>query len=364
MNIAVAYFGRGVGGIQVKIVEILNEMSKNRDDCITLLIRKREGNFLRHINPRITIIETLSPENFLSPLMFVIDSYKYLLINKPDIVLSYGDHTTIPLIISNMFLWKKARIVAAEGIYISKYLDHKKFRAVRMVLISILYRFTNKVLVLSKLYRKDLIERYHIPGNKIDLVKNWYGPKFKTIRRLPLYGERDIDILYVGRFEHQKNLFTMIDIMMKLVQRNKRIKCVMVGAGSLEFELKKYIDRLNLNNSIKLIGFRQSTKEYFLRSKLFLLTSHFEGVPRVGIEALKCGVPLVVRRYPGVRELHFSNLTGSIFNSTDQAVRKIEAIIVDKKIWSTMSRNCINDANRRFGMENLNDLILRVRGCD
>lgn len=107
------------------------------------------------------------------------------------------------------------------------------------------------------------------------------------------YNVQDTDFLvgHIGRFEKQKNHKFILEIAKIIQTRNKHIKFLLIGDGSLINEIKNEIKQNELNNII-LTGIVKDTYKYYSAMDCFILPSLYEGLPIVGIEAqtngLKC----------------------------------------------------------------------------
>lgn len=117
--------------------------------------------------------------------------------------------------------------------------------------------------------------------------------------------ERKQQILYVGRFTEQKNVFTLIDAFKLFNNENPTFKLKMFGSGPLEDALKQKIIEENLSDKVCILPSSKTWQQDEFDSSIFLLTSKFEGMPNVLAEALCLGIPAVSTDCPigGPKEL-------------------------------------------------------------
>jgi glycosyltransferase involved in cell wall biosynthesis len=73
----------------------------------------------------------------------------------------------------------------------------------------------------------------------------------------------------------------------------KNATLLILGQGEKEKELKVLVKELNIENSVKFLGFKDNPYKYLYNSDLFVLSSLWEGLPGALIEALACEVPVV-----------------------------------------------------------------------
>lgn len=95
----------------------------------------------------------------------------------------------------------------------------------------------------------------------------------------------DFVIGNIGRLEKQKNQVYLIDVFNELVKINNQAKLIIVGAGSLREILEKKISDYNLSDRVLLLGEREDIPGILQAIDVFCMTSLYEGLPMVGLEA-------------------------------------------------------------------------------
>lgn len=111
-------------------------------------------------------------------------------------------------------------------------------------------------------------------------------------------------LLYVGRFEHGKNLEYMIKAM-SVVMAEFPISVVLCGDGSLRHTLQEQVSTLGLSKRVIFTGVVANEVVWSLMkgADALVFMSEYEGLPNVVIEAMACGCPLVVSDIPAHREI-------------------------------------------------------------
>lgn len=164
--------------------------------------------------------------------------------------------------------------------------------------IKILYNNVDLIVAPSEEIKKDLIKSYNIKPTKVNVIYNSYSietikklsddiidEEFKEIFEFPV-------IITVGRFSNQKGHWHLIRAFKKMKNKIPDLKLVFLGEGELEGYLKELTLELKLENDIYFLGFQNNPFKYISKSKLFVLTSFYEGFPNVLAEAMACGVPV------------------------------------------------------------------------
>ena len=99
-------------------------------------------------------------------------------------------------------------------------------------------------------------------------------------------------ILAVGRLVEQKDFSTLIRAF-ALVRRQIPARLIILGEGELRAELRALVSSLNLNDCVDMPGFTENPYGFMHRAAIVALSSRWEALPTVLIEALYCGVPVV-----------------------------------------------------------------------
>lgn len=99
-------------------------------------------------------------------------------------------------------------------------------------------------------------------------------------------------ILGAGRLEGQKDFLTLIEAFHRLL-RDHPCRLVILGEGRMRLELEERVRALDLEDYVSLPGWTENPFAFMARSSLFVLSSRFEGLPGVLIQALACGCPAV-----------------------------------------------------------------------
>lgn len=137
--------------------------------------------------------------------------------------------------------------------------------------------------------RKEII----IIKNGVDLNKFRFNKEDRIRVRNQLGIKNEYIVGHVGRFAYQKNHTYLIDIFAELCKRRNDVKLLLVGEGILEQEIKKKVEILKLRDKVIFYGTTDEIEKIFSSIDVFILPSHFEGLPIVGVEAQASGLPVV-----------------------------------------------------------------------
>lgn len=116
--------------------------------------------------------------------------------------------------------------------------------------------------------------------------------KRKQIRQEMGIPQNSIVIINVGRFTKQKNQMWLID-MMECVEK-KDVYLLLVGDGELRAKCQKAAEEKNVIDKIKFLGLRQDIPDLLNASDVFVMPSIYEGYPISALEALACGLKVML----------------------------------------------------------------------
>lgn len=97
----------------------------------------------------------------------------------------------------------------------------------------------------------------------------------------------------IGRLDPQKGYDMLIRIWELVALNHPDWELHIYGDGDLKDELQESIDRKKLQNTIKLLGVTNNIKKKYLSASLYLMSSRYEGLPMVLLEAISFGLPIV-----------------------------------------------------------------------
>jgi len=119
-------------------------------------------------------------------------------------------------------------------------------------------------------------------------------------------------VLGAGRLTEQKGFDDLLEAAAILLQSREDLVFVVAGTGRLERHLKSRAKNLGLEERFQFWGFREDLDALMAGATLFVLSSIYEGMPNVVMEAMALGKPVVATDVNGVRELMVDGETGLI----------------------------------------------------
>jgi len=209
------------------------------------------------------------------------------------------------------------------------------------------FRAAKKIVVTAPLMADDIAERIPEAKSKTTIIPNYV----ETDRFMPLDNvEKVYDVLFLGRFTLQKNIKALLEAVKAL-----EINIALIGEGDLKKGYQK--EYASLNNQIDWVGRVPNRDLPFIMNKarIFILPSFYEGHPKVLLEAMSCGLPVIGANSPGIREVISHGENGWLCETDSESIKTaIHHLLTNPDLCKRLGANA-----RTYALENISlDRIL------
>lgn len=347
-SLVIIYWNLGIGGIQKRIRDLVAEIIKNRSNwSIIILVRKTAQDSFQsqfeHIE-RVTIQTYPFSTRRIRPIggFFFWLLYKYIQI-QPAVCLTFLPMLGVALcVIHRIIFWNKTKLILNEGVFISDYLRIHKLEWLRPF-VKLLYNFADSIIVPTLACKEDLVSSFAIQSSRIVTLPNWTLIK----KHAPLLRTK-YDLIYVGRFDPEKNVMSICDMVAEILKYHSHIRVLMVGSGDMLTHLHARIKELHLAQNIQIEKFSVQAPTRIRNSKILILPSLNEGMPNVVLEAAMMSVPAVISNFKGAREVVVHGKTGFVANETSQMIRYINELLQYPQKRLLLGKGAQEFVNNRF----------------
>lgn len=349
--IFLTFYDLSLGGIQTRIIDIANELSKD-DNLKVVVFLGEKKKFDRFIFLSKKVITIYCPQ-FMK---FLIKArYYYLLvfllfIFRPHSILLFLENTSLFVI-----KWvKKLKIPTKIIISVATFLNNDQTHSDQDIRKQ--FNKADSVLAVSKATHNDLKNRIKISSPPLLYAPNWTKKHSHKIRS---YAERENDIVFLGRFDLQKQPNLILKFAQILKEKKLKSKIKMYGFGFLKKELIKEIRINNLQKMVKIYPAIKDPYQILLNSKFIILTSKFEGLPLVLLEAMSAGSVILSLKAPGVTELVVDGKVGICKKSVSELANSYINICKEKgnKFYYDLQKEANLYQKKNYSKNNLEKVV-------
>lgn len=344
----------GGGGAERAMILLCNELVR-LGHSVTLVCVRMEGRLSSLIAPQVKLVD-LKAKRMSHAIVQLRGVIKEV---APAALYSTIVHANLAAILATVGM-KDLRVIIRES---NAPLSEKKASLSRKVthfMAKYLYRYASGIICVSE----------HV-ANELSTMCVGVGGKVRTLPtpvvEETLFSDAEVPlspeiadffnaaptIVAVARLHPQKNLGLLIDAVAAL---NKKfpLQLALLGEGALRTTLAEQIARYGLEARIRLVGFQSNPFNYIKAAKMLVLSSDYEGMPNVLVQALALGTPVISTDCPGgSRELLKGGGWGMLtpVGDTQALAAAIEAMLSNPqlvKVEEVVSRYGVQSSTREY----------------
>jgi glycosyltransferase involved in cell wall biosynthesis len=325
MNKKVIFFlpTLGGGGAERTVIQLANSFAE-QDLNIHLIVCDLNGDkakLLPEVSQKIELVNLDCGRviNSLMPLKLRLQTEQY------DCLVATQTHTNIIASIAKKLAGVKTCLIFREVSTPSKNIKLQGIgKFVLKALVNWTYTLAEQVVCVSKGVEADFREYYNYKKNNVTTIYNpviddLYFEKLKAPVQHKFFDGRHNVILAVGRLTEAKNFGFLIRSFKALYDQHAETRLIILGEGELRGEFEVLIQELGLSEVVDLLGFDSNPYAYFKYASLFVLSSNWEGLPGVLIQALAAKLKVVSTNCPsGPMEILDNSKFGLLVECNDQ----------------------------------------------
>ena len=252
--------------------------------------------------------------------------------NKRDIVVISFQSNIFSLIVSKLMFWP---IIIRLNTSPEKYANN----LLKLFFFKYLYKLSDEIVVNSHDFKKNLKRIFNL--NSFVILNPFKKTKIKNKQVQFFKNFKGLRIINIARLTDQKDHITLLKSINKVVKNYKLdLKLCIIGGGKNFELLLEYIKKNKLNKTVNLLGYKKNAEQYIKHSDLFVLSSKFEGLPNVLIEAQILKVPIISSNCPsGPKEILLNGKLGILFKvgNHEDLYKKILLFNKNKKKYKKRS---------------------------
>jgi glycosyltransferase involved in cell wall biosynthesis len=234
----------------------------------------------------------------------------------------------------------------------------------------IAYRFTDWLCDLTTQVSRAGLERYvqigAVPRQKIRYIPNGVDTEiFKPDLEARLRLRKDLRVedkfvwLAVGRFEKAKDYSNMLNAFAKVVSKRKDSVLLIAGQGSLMEKIKHLAGELGITHQVYFLGVRKDVPELMNAADAYVMSSSWEGMPLVLLEASAVGLPIVATDVGGNKEIVVDGESGFLVlsrNPESLAQAMLKLMDLPEGVRKAMGRAGRKYIEENYSLEHVVDI--------
>jgi glycosyltransferase involved in cell wall biosynthesis len=181
---------------------------------------------------------------------------------------------------------------------------------------------------------------------------------------------RDFVIMHCGSFIETKGQHVALEVLKRLVNADERVKLLLIGMITPASTSKNYYDSIlhsirenKLESKVEIVLNQSDVLKYFRKVDVLIHPSYSEGLPRVALEAMAFGKPVIANAVGGITDVVIDNFTGFLtnFNAVDEYKEIIQSLIRNKKKYEFFSENASCLINNNYAVENQMNAFMKFQ---
>jgi glycosyltransferase involved in cell wall biosynthesis len=282
------------GGEERVVLNIVNNLDKDKFE-VGLITISGEGEYKGLLSSEVNYfdLQEKRARNAIFKLRRLLKE------EAPDVIVTSVIQTAILLYLSSLFILNKKMIkINRLSSYYEKIINNTNM--ISRLFFNKALRDSDYVISLTEEMKENFIKFF--PSEKNKVIKIYNPHNLKDINNKKYYSisleeriffSKKPVIIACGRLTEAKGFSYLIQAFNEVKKEFKDAILLILGQGEKEKELEVLVKELNIENSVKFLGFKENPYKYLHNSDLFVLSSLWEGLPGVLIEALACEVPVV-----------------------------------------------------------------------
>ncbi len=300
-KIIAVFFTHGVSlelwekrGMFSREVRFYEELAREVGEVWFFTYGEHDEQYLNRLGPNIRLFPKrckCPPSHYALMLPFV---YRKQL-KQADVIRIHQTAGAIPALLAHWLLHKP--LIVRCGYQWSKFLERTGASKIKQwavaVIEKIAYDTAAFVIITSQEDLEYVAQRYAIERSKLNLIPNWVDTdlfKPMSVEKQPR------TICFVGRLEEQKNLHALVKAM-----RGVQANLVLYGEGSQRTQLEDAAHEYGVNVEFRGRIANEELPAALNACEIFVLPSFYEGNPKVLLEAMACGLPVIGTRVEGIQ---------------------------------------------------------------
>ena len=229
------------------------------------------------------------------------------------------------------------------------------------LLYGFIKRYSDGVNVTNELDKQRCVQDGFAPNNVL-VIKGGVDSKVAQLFPEPPY--KKYDAIFIGRLYPQKGVLELVDIWQLVCAKQKNARLAIIGNGLLEKQVKKKIERQNLQCNIDLYGFLDGVDKtkVIKNSRVVLHPAIYDSGGMAACEAMICGLPGVSFDLPALRCYYPKGMLKTKCYNLEEFCENILKLLNDPVLYSLVKRDAYEYAKGWDWDDKADELLLYFNG--
>ena len=284
------------GGAQRITLSLAQGLLQVEGVKVDLVLGQAHGSFLKDVPAGVRLVDLKRSRMLYT----ILPLARYLRAERPDAMVSALDYANVAAILSTMLSGTGIRSAIVTHTHLSSSLAvlSKWKRGVFRCLLRATYSRAHAIIAVSRGVAKDMAHFINIPLERIRVI---YNPVIESglltgikeaVNHPWLCAAEPPVVLAVGRLAVEKDYSTLIHGF-ALLREQHAARLIILGEGDQRSQMQGLVSRLQLEDCVDLPGFTSNPRSFMQHAAVVALSSRWEALPTVLIEALHCGARIV-----------------------------------------------------------------------
>lgn len=343
-----------IGGAEKVAINMANELSRFYDVKLVSILLDENGFINYDINSNVELVNFFKGDIRIRTAILKLTSKlrEYIKKEKIEVIFSIAPLTNIMIKLATIGL--KVKIVFCDH-HSLEFQDGRSRKIQRYIGA----KFFDKVITLTEEDRLKYSQQYNIPITKVDSIYNWIDEVNSNNIK---YDKLAKKIVTVGRFHNQKGYDYLAEVAIKVLSKHPEWQWDIYGSGDkiIENALNRKLVEGGVLSQVNFKGNVKGTENIYPNHSIYVMTSRYEGLPLVLLEAQQYNLPIVSFSCPtGPNEIVEDGVNGYLVEcyDTDKLSEKLLEIMRDEVLRQSFSEHAKDNMDKFHKDKILNQWI-------
>lgn len=233
--------------------------------------------------------------------------------------------------------------------------------AIHRIIDQILSLVSNKIIACSDEVAVVLKKSFKISNNKIIVISNGIDlNRFEIINSIKIneidkFSNDILKIAIIGRLHPAKGHFDLVKAITILSKTYSNFHVFLIGEGELKESINSECNINNINGLVSFLGQRSDIPQILSKIDIFVMPSHWEGLPMALLEAMAMSKAIVATKVGGIPDVIKDGENGLLINKSDykELASKIEQLLLNKELRLKLGNEAKNTILKYYTAKNV-----------